>query len=328
MATPACRRPAQRSPRLRRRLRGARRRAGVGRAARRERDRDYVVVIASPPTRSALRVARRGRHRSVHASEQPIAADRLRSTAASTCGCRARSSPTSAHRAPLLRTAGAAQPATPSARRVLSRRTRTRRPNSPTDAELDAYLATRIARARSAQEAANDPRASSRRMLDHSVLKPESTQADIRAGVDVVRALADRLLLRAAVLGDARGTRARRHRRARRQRRRLSARLRPRRHQGARGRARRRPTARARSTWCMNIGALQERPRGYGGRGHRSRRARGPGHSGQGDPRNGGARPSEEKRLACRLAVDAGAAFVKTSTGFHPAAARPLPTCG
>ena len=26
-----------------------------------------------------------------------------------------------------------------------------------------------------------------------------------------------------------------------------------------------------------------------------------------------------EKRLACRLAVDAGAAFVKTSTGFHPA---------
>jgi deoxyribose-phosphate aldolase len=27
----------------------------------------------------------------------------------------------------------------------------------------------------------------------------------------------------------------------------------------------------------------------------------------------------EEKRLACRLAQDAGAAFVKTSTGFHPA---------
>jgi deoxyribose-phosphate aldolase len=27
----------------------------------------------------------------------------------------------------------------------------------------------------------------------------------------------------------------------------------------------------------------------------------------------------EEKRLACRLAVDAGASFVKTSTGFHPA---------
>ncbi len=27
----------------------------------------------------------------------------------------------------------------------------------------------------------------------------------------------------------------------------------------------------------------------------------------------------DEKRLACRLAVDAGAAFVKTSTGFHPA---------
>jgi deoxyribose-phosphate aldolase len=27
----------------------------------------------------------------------------------------------------------------------------------------------------------------------------------------------------------------------------------------------------------------------------------------------------QEKRLACRLAVDSGAAFVKTSTGFHPA---------
>jgi deoxyribose-phosphate aldolase len=27
----------------------------------------------------------------------------------------------------------------------------------------------------------------------------------------------------------------------------------------------------------------------------------------------------EEKKLACRLAIDAGAAFVKTSTGFHPA---------
>lgn len=31
-----------------------------------------------------------------------------------------------------------------------------------------------------------------------------------------------------------------------------------------------------------------------------------------------GALTDDEKRLACRLAVDAGAAFVKTSTGFHP----------
>jgi deoxyribose-phosphate aldolase len=29
-----------------------------------------------------------------------------------------------------------------------------------------------------------------------------------------------------------------------------------------------------------------------------------------------------EKRLACRLARESGAAFVKTSTGFHPAGAR------
>ena len=32
-----------------------------------------------------------------------------------------------------------------------------------------------------------------------------------------------------------------------------------------------------------------------------------------------GALTAAEKDLACRLAVDAGAAFVKTSTGFHPA---------
>jgi len=31
-----------------------------------------------------------------------------------------------------------------------------------------------------------------------------------------------------------------------------------------------------------------------------------------------GALGEQDKRLACRLAVDAGAAFVKTSTGFHP----------
>jgi len=31
-----------------------------------------------------------------------------------------------------------------------------------------------------------------------------------------------------------------------------------------------------------------------------------------------GALTSDEKRVACRLARDAGAAFVKTSTGFHP----------
>ena len=31
-----------------------------------------------------------------------------------------------------------------------------------------------------------------------------------------------------------------------------------------------------------------------------------------------GALTDDEKRLACRIAVDAGAAFVKTSTGFHP----------
>ena len=31
-----------------------------------------------------------------------------------------------------------------------------------------------------------------------------------------------------------------------------------------------------------------------------------------------GALTDDEKRLACRMVVDAGAAFVKTSTGFHP----------
>jgi deoxyribose-phosphate aldolase len=32
-----------------------------------------------------------------------------------------------------------------------------------------------------------------------------------------------------------------------------------------------------------------------------------------------------EKRLACQLAVDAGAAFVKTSTGFHPSGGASVP---
>ena len=92
-------------------------------------------------------------------------------------------------------------------------------------------------------------RAELARMIDHSVLKPESTAHDIAAGADVRARLERRLLLRAALLGVACRGVARRHRR--------HGRSRvvgfphgcdtPRR-QGARHGASRSPTAPARST--------------------------------------------------------------------------------
>ena len=67
-------------------------------------------------------------------------------------------------------------------------------------------------------------RAELARLLDHSVLKPEATESDIRAGADLVRSRANRILLRAAVLGENGGGCSRRRGCACRQRRRISAR--------------------------------------------------------------------------------------------------------
>ena len=89
--------------------------------------------------------------------------------------------------------------------------------------------------------------------------------------------------------------------------------------QGARRGDRGRRRRRARSTWCMNFGALKSGARDGGRRRHRGRRSRGARHPGQGDPRNRGAHRRRESASRAGSRVDAGAAFVKTSTGFHPA---------
>ena len=202
-------------------------------------DADTMVVIRIVANAKAIRVvAVYGidpftRKPSSHCSH------RSRSTAASTCRCRARGSPS--FRAPRFastRTAESAQSGTPKLT-VFYLGVPDTTPEFADRAKLDAYLGDRITRARNERKGRDDPRELAR-MLDHSVLKPESTQADIQAGIDAVRALRRRILLRAAVLGEARGERARRHRCPRRQRRRIPARMRPARRQGASGRARRR----------------------------------------------------------------------------------------
>ena len=155
------------------------------------------------------------------------------------------------------------------------------------------------------------------RMLDHSVLRPESTEADIRAGIDVVRvwrigyfcvqpcwvklsaaALDDGGAAVVSVVGFPHGvdravTKA---------------------HAAALAQA---DGAREVDT-VLNIGALKS--------GAHAEVAADIAAVVRAVPGLGvkviieaGALTDEEKRLACRLAVDAGAAFVKTSTGFHPA---------
>jgi deoxyribose-phosphate aldolase len=155
------------------------------------------------------------------------------------------------------------------------------------------------------------------RMLDHSVLKPESTEADVRAGIDVVRVWRIGYFcvqpcwvkLAAATLADgAAGV--------------VSVVGFP--HGADRAPTKAQAAALAQADGAreidtvLNIGALKSGA-------HREAAA---------DIAavvravrdipvkviiEAGALTDEEKRLACRLAVDAGAAFVKTSTGFHHA---------
>lgn len=154
------------------------------------------------------------------------------------------------------------------------------------------------------------------RMLDHSVLKPESTESDIRTGVDVVRAwrvgyfcvqpywvklaagaLADTESGIVSVVGfphgaDLAATKA--------------------------GAAVSAVDDGAREIdTVLNFGALKS--------GAQSAAAADIARVVRAVPGipvkviiEAGALTDDEKRLACRLAVDAGAAFVKTSTGFHP----------
>ena len=160
-------------------------------------------------------------------------------------------------------------------------------------------------------------RADLARMIDHSVLKPEATDRDIRAGVELVRALhvayycvqpcwvelaADALggtgICVVGVVGFPHGCD--------------------------------RPDTKARATakavaegageidMVMNFGALRS-----GQAPLVATDIEAVVLAAQGVPvkviLETAALTDEEKRLACRIACDAGAAFVKTSTGFHPA---------
>ena len=240
--------------------------------------------------------------------------------ACSTCASRARSSPT--FRAPSFAfTRPKRRRATEhaDARRLLPRHSR-HDAGVRSEAALDAYLAARIARARDgAGEQAAMTRSELARLLDHSVLKPEATRSRHRRRRRRRARVADRLLLRAAVLGVAG-----------------------------------RDALVAGTTRCGERGRLSARLRSSGGQGARPLRS--PSTDGAGEidmvhelRRAARAATSavvaadieavvravpgvpvkviletaaltdDEKRLACRLAREAGAAFVKTSTGFHPA---------
>jgi deoxyribose-phosphate aldolase len=155
------------------------------------------------------------------------------------------------------------------------------------------------------------------RLLDHSVLKPESTEADIRAGIDVVRvwrlgyfcvqpcwvklaasALADGDANVVSVVGFPHG----------------ADRAATKAHAATLAQA---DGAREIDT-VLTFGALKS--------GAHAEVAADIAAVVRAVPGmlvkviiEAAALTDDEKRLACRLAVDAGAAFVKTSTGFHPA---------
>ena len=155
------------------------------------------------------------------------------------------------------------------------------------------------------------------RMLDHSVLKPESTEADIRAGIDVVRvwrigyfcvqacwvklaagALAGADAGVVSVVGFPHG-----------------ADRTPTKAQAA---ALAQADGAREIDTVLNIGALKG-----GAHAEAAADIAAVVRAVPGLPVKviieAAVLTDDEKRLACRLAVDAGAAFVKTSTGFHPA---------
>jgi len=160
-------------------------------------------------------------------------------------------------------------------------------------------------------------RAELARLLDHSVLKPEATTDDVRAGAKVVRtwtigcycvqpwlvrtaadALADADAIVASVVGFPHGC-------DRTDAKALAARLAV--GEGARE-----------IDMVMNLGALRS-----GDTRLVADDVAAVVRAASGAPVKviieAAALTDDEKRLACRLCVEAGAAFVKTSTGFHPA---------
>lgn len=160
-------------------------------------------------------------------------------------------------------------------------------------------------------------RAELARMIDHSVLKPEATDRDIRAGIDLVRTLqvafycvqpcwvefaADALagsgVSVVSVVGFPHGC--------------------DRADSKARATANAIDDGAAEIDMVMKFGALRS-----GQAAHVAADIEAVVMAAQGAPvkviLETAALTDPEKELACRLAVDAGAAFVKTSTGFHPA---------
>lgn len=160
-------------------------------------------------------------------------------------------------------------------------------------------------------------RAELARLLDHSVLKPEATVDDVRAGAEVVRTWAigcycvQPWLVPAAVdaLGDADAVVASvvgfPHGCERTDTKVLATRLAV--GEGARE-----------IDMVMNLGALRS-----GDTRLVADDVAAVVRAASGAPVKviieAAALTDDEKRLACRLCVEAGAAFVKTSTGFHPA---------
>ena len=150
-----------------------------GSAARRDEAATAVVVrvVTDPATYPWLAVRR---HRSLHPGEQPLL--QRATTRAGTLDVRIAARAVRRHPRTELRFFASAAAAPSRTRRRSSSTTSafpTRRRSSRDAAKLDAYLAARIARARAAREPDAMTRSELARLLDHSVLKPESTAADI-----------------------------------------------------------------------------------------------------------------------------------------------------
>jgi deoxyribose-phosphate aldolase len=155
------------------------------------------------------------------------------------------------------------------------------------------------------------------RLLDHSVLKPEATEADIRGGIEVVRGWpGGYYCVQPCWVGLAAGELAGSHARV------ISVVGFP--HGCDRSEVKARAAAIAVSEGAAeidmvaNLGLLRSGRFGEAGRDIGAVVRAVPGVPVKVILETAALAP-EEIRTACGLCVDAGAAFVKTSTGFHPA---------
>ena len=189
-------------------------------------------------------------------------------------------------------------------------------------AKLDAHTSRRDRSCASKRQAMK--RAELARMIDHSVLEARVDGAGHRRRRRGRARLARRLLLRAAVLGVAsprgRSRGDRRHGRSRSSAFRMAATRPDVKARATRARDRRRRRARSTPS-CTSVRCAAAKARTSS-----PPTSRAVVRAAQDVPvkviLETAALTDAQKRLACRLAVDAGAAFVKTSTGFHPSGRR------